>query len=162
MASWYCFIIGVNSELKIPKGFEILSRAKPSAFAYPPKQEAPSNEKSTRLSTTVLSTTNRAKARAGQLKRPVSSISSVSMEIEEEKKEEEKKEEPPAKEEPEPEEEVLKNPARVLEPQQAVIEFIEGNRYVPVVARKTGILLLRDTTPDAEEEFIGNIKTLPQ
>ena len=153
-------MIGVNSDLRMPKSFEIMSRAKPSAYAYPPKQEPPSNEKSTRLSTTVLSTTNRAKARAGQLKRPVSSISSVSMDIEEEKKEEEKKE-PPPKEEPEPEEEVLKNPARVLEPQQAVIEFIGENRYAPVVPRKSGILLLRDTTPEAPEEFIGNIKTLP-
>mmetsp|Transcript_21113 Transcript_21113/g.3425 ORF Transcript_21113/g.3425 Transcript_21113/m.3425 type:complete len:117 (+) Transcript_21113:2067-2417(+) len=56
-------LIGVNNKLELPGGFNFMSYASPSQFAYTPNVEPPNVEKTTKVSTVVLSTTNRAKAR---------------------------------------------------------------------------------------------------
>lgn len=55
--------IGLDSHLEIPK-FKIVSNAKPSLFAYPPATKPPTSEVIEKVATAVLSTTNKAKARA--------------------------------------------------------------------------------------------------
>ena len=59
-------LIGVNEDLKVPKSFTVVSQAKPSVYKYPEflkKEEAKQGEK---VSTAVLSTTVKVKARAGR------------------------------------------------------------------------------------------------
>ena len=79
------------------------------------------------------------------------------------KKEGEKKEEPkpvepklePEYAEPKLEAEVLENPARVLRAQERVVAPLPGSRYVPISDnRRSGIIVLKDTTPDDEEELL--------
>jgi len=141
-------IIGLNDDLLIPNSFQFTSRAKPSLFAYPAKLEAPSAEKEKKLSSAVLSTTYKVKARAAAKK------GEKAMDIEEDKtQEQEKKEEEPKG--PEPSSEVLSNPSRVLPAQERVIEFLPDNRYCPVVKRKSGIIMLRDSSPGQGEDFLN-------
>eukprot|EP01128_Nolandella_sp_AFSM9_P005247 TRINITY_DN250_c1_g1_i2.p1 TRINITY_DN250_c1_g1~~TRINITY_DN250_c1_g1_i2.p1 ORF type:complete len:1031 (+),score=352.39 TRINITY_DN250_c1_g1_i2:158-3250(+) len=68
-----------------------------------------------------------------------------------EKKEEKKEEE---KKEPEPEFELLNNPARVTRTQLKHISFDVDSRYVPISEGVHGIVVLKDTTPDLNEEII--------
>lgn len=143
-------LIGVNSDLQVPNTFTFKSNAKPSLYGYPPKTEVPSNEKAGKISSAILSTTIKVKARAAAKR------GEKSMEIEEPKPEEEKKEEEEEKKEEvkvqEPEEEILMNPSRVLTAQEKVIEFLEDGRYIPVIRnRKSGIIMIRDTQPRAPE-----------
>jgi len=51
--------------------------------------------------------------------------------------------------------EILENPARVLRPQERVIAPLPGSRYVPVSGRRAGIIVLKDTTPDMEEDLLS-------
>ena len=55
--------IGLDSHLEIPK-FNFISNARPSLFAYPPPTQPPTSEVIEKVATAVLSTTNKAKARA--------------------------------------------------------------------------------------------------
>ena len=58
-------------------------------------------------------------------------------------------------EEPQPETEVLDNPARVLRTQEKHISLLPTSRYVPVApGRRAGIIVLKDTTPDEEEDLL--------
>jgi len=51
--------------------------------------------------------------------------------------------------------EVLENPARVVRTQERLITALPGSRYVPISSgRKAGIIVLRDTTPDEEEDLL--------
>ncbi|KAL1524590.1 hypothetical protein AB1Y20_019480 [Prymnesium parvum] len=62
---------------------------------------------------------------------------------------------PDGAEEPQPDMEVLENPARVLRTQEKHIALLPNARYVPVAAgRRAGIIVLKDTTPDEEEELL--------
>lgn len=57
-------LIGLNEQLKVPKNFQFVSDAKPSAFAYPEmlkKEEGKTKEK---VETAVLSTTTKVKRKA--------------------------------------------------------------------------------------------------
>ena len=59
-------LIGLNKDLKVPKSFTIISNAKPSTYKYPEflkKEEAKAGEK---VSTAVLSTTVKVRARVGR------------------------------------------------------------------------------------------------
>merc|ERR1711920_942099 len=58
-------------------------------------------------------------------------------------------------EQPEPTEEILHNPCRVLKEQVQHISLVEKGRYVPVLSRCIGFVLLQDTTPDEAEEFVA-------
>lgn len=55
--------IGVDSNLDVVK-FDVISNAKPSLFAYPAPTQPPATETVEKVATAVLSTTNKAKARA--------------------------------------------------------------------------------------------------
>ena len=59
-------LIGVNENNKVPKSFTFVSNAKPSMYKYPEflkKEEAKQGEK---VSTAVLSTTAKVRARVGR------------------------------------------------------------------------------------------------
>ena len=62
---------------------------------------------------------------------------------------------PEGEEEPQPESEVLDNPARVLRTQERHIALLANSRYVPVApGRRAGIIVLKDCTPDEEEDLL--------
>ena len=57
--------------------------------------------------------------------------------------------------EPKLETELLENPARVLRAQERLLDSLPGSRYVPIsAARRSGIVVLKDTTPDVEEDLL--------
>jgi len=57
-------VIALNKDVKIPKQFEFISRARPSQFAYPPPIELKKVEEKKKVKTATLSVTAKAKARA--------------------------------------------------------------------------------------------------
>ncbi|CAH2350973.1 26S proteasome regulatory subunit Rpn2p [[Candida] railenensis] len=192
--SWYWFplahflslsfaptaIIGVKEDLKIPT-FEINCHTKPELFQYPPKIEESKEKQPDKIATAVLSTTNRAKARAIKKKKSQEGDEEEEdkMEIEQEKedakkdetdKEESKKEE---KKSTPNEDEVptiryskvpykVGNLTRVLPVQSNYISFIKDDRFIP--ARKfkgsSGIIVLEDTKPDEKVDIIKTVRQL--
>mmetsp|Transcript_39587 Transcript_39587/g.38113 ORF Transcript_39587/g.38113 Transcript_39587/m.38113 type:complete len:107 (-) Transcript_39587:381-701(-) len=56
-------LIGLNSELKVPKSFTFVSNAKPSTFKYPEFLKRDENKQGGKVETAVLSTTVKVKAR---------------------------------------------------------------------------------------------------
>ena len=118
-------LIGLNKNLKVPKTFKCISNAKPSTYKYPEFIKVDKDKKKEKVTTAVLSTTTKAKARKdrkeGKTADPeMASVATpkkgdAEMTNEEKKEgEEEKKEE--KKEEPviEPDFQELNNPTRVL------------------------------------------------
>ncbi|CAH0479966.1 unnamed protein product [Peronospora belbahrii] len=174
--------VGLNKDLKLPRGFELTCNAKKSAFATPKRMEEKKEEKKELVATAVLSTT--AKARARQAKQDAKDksvkLSDVSgdivMEEKDEKEatiaEEEKKEEnleamdvdtdgpklvtgKKAVTAKEPKVFTFTTPARVTLAQESVISLDKTQRYVPVmypVQRLAGVIMLRDTMPDETED----------
>ena len=58
--------------------------------------------------------------------------------------------------------EILENPARVLRAQEKHVQQIPGARYVPVTpGRVSGIIVLKDLTPDEEEELLVATASAP-
>jgi len=129
-------LIGLDKNLKVPKSFKCLSNAKPSAYKYPEFIKVDKDKKKEKVTTAVLSTTTKAKARKDRKEGKTGDNAEASTPLktgtedkemgqekkeeekkeedkkEEEKKEEEKKEEEKKEEEPSFQE--LKNPSRVL------------------------------------------------
>lgn len=65
---------------------------------------------------------------------------------------------PEKKQDQEPNSQILTNPSRVLEKQRKFIQYIEGDRYKPLVPeRKSGIILLIDSQPDQPDEYVLEI-----
>lgn len=157
--------IGLNQDFKYPKSFSILCNSKPSQFAYPKKMEEKKEEKKVRVETVTLSTTAQKKAREAR-KKAQKEGGTADMEVEkteqkEEKKEgeegEEKKEEEDKKKrkrEPEPTSFKVSNPSRVTHAQAELCVFTDDQRYRPILSttKPMGVIILTDTTPDAEEE----------
>ena len=56
-------LIGLKSDLKVPKGFKCISQAKPSTYKYPEFIKVDKDKKKEKVVTAVLSTTTKAKAR---------------------------------------------------------------------------------------------------
>lgn len=56
-------LIGLNKNLKVPKNFKCISNAKPSTFKYPEFIKIDKDKKKEKVTTAVLSTTTKAKAR---------------------------------------------------------------------------------------------------
>ncbi|POM73819.1 26S proteasome non-ATPase regulatory subunit [Phytophthora palmivora] len=171
--------VGLNKDLKLPRGFELTCNAKKSAFATPKRMEEKKEEKKELVATAVLSTT--AKARARQAKqdakekssKPADASGDIVMEekdtsaADEEKKEESSdamevdaegskpvtgKKVPPVKE---PSVFTFTTPGRVTLAQESVISLDTTQRYVPVMhpaQRLAGVIMLRDTTPDEAED----------
>lgn len=131
-------LFGLNGDLKMPASYYVLSNAKPSKYAYPPPIVREAVNKPTKTPSAVLSTTNRANARAkakqkGGKSETMSDIKPAETK-KEEKKEEVKKEE--KKEEvKEPDTELIQNGRRILPHQRKVLSNIDDEkaRYRPVI-----------------------------
>jgi len=170
-------LFGVDSNLKIPKNFQVLSKEKPSIFGYP--QEAKLEEKSQekKLATAVLSTVGRAKAKSKRLGTSTSinaemfiderSISNLAAGLDKEKAEkekEEKEEKEKAEKEKEekekalkieePAEEFLSNPCRILTKQQNVISFVQNQDYKVLLSNRfNGFVMLNRMNLGAEPVY---------
>lgn len=170
------YAIGLNKDLKLPKGFTMTCNAKKSMFATPKRMEEKKEEKKELVATAVLSTTAKAKARQAKHdakdKKPdekkADTTADVKMEEEEEKKDGEATEamdvdatgaEKPVaaagpKKVKEPSMFTFTTPARVTLAQEAFVTFDAKQRYVPIMPaqRSAGVIILRDTTPDEKED----------
>jgi 26S proteasome regulatory subunit N2 len=146
-------VIGLNKELEVPK-FQVISNARPSLFAYPPATKPPTTEVVKKIATVVLSTTAKAKARAKKAKGDDTAmeVDEVASETAEDKDKADKKEKPKKREE---KSEMLENFARVVPAQSALVSFPPECRYVPVKkGAVSGIIMLKDNTPEVPEELI--------
>jgi 26S proteasome regulatory subunit N2 len=141
-------LIGLDKNLKVPKSFKCISNSKPSTYQYPEFIKIDKDKKKEKVTTAVLSTTTKAKARkdrkegkTGVDADPTPVNKDAKMDGEEEKKEEEKKEEEPSFQE-------LKNPTRVLKQQETKISYTSDSRYKPVLeSRYGGFVILREIKP---------------
>eukprot|EP01134_Creolimax_fragrantissima_P008306 CFRG8306T1 len=144
-------LVLLNKDLKMPK-CEIKSDTKASLFAYPPRTEVEKVEVKEKVSTAVLSITQKVKAKMRKDgKEPQSEPTpepETKMEVDEPE---------PAVELP-TEYQILENPARVVPAQRQYIQ-IEGSRYTPV-RELAGIVMVRDTRPMEVEELVA--LTAPQ
>eukprot|EP01130_Rhizamoeba_saxonica_P016474 TRINITY_DN7623_c0_g1_i1.p1 TRINITY_DN7623_c0_g1~~TRINITY_DN7623_c0_g1_i1.p1 ORF type:complete len:959 (+),score=269.00 TRINITY_DN7623_c0_g1_i1:39-2879(+) len=148
-------IIAVNKNLQMPS-YKMKSNAPKSLFSYPEKIKPPKEEVIEKVPTATLSTTKKAKARAAEKDNTMDvEEEEVPMDIEEETVpevevvvEEEEKEEEPF--------EYLDNPARVTRKQLDYISFDVDPRYVPVTEGINGVVILKDTLPEQEEEILDN------
>merc|ERR1711892_1174412 len=132
-------VIGLNSNLDMPV-VKFKSNAKPSMYGYPPNLEEKKKEDKEKVTTAVLSITNKQKK-----KEKMDVDEKKDEEKEEEKKEEEKKE-------PEPLFEHLSNPARVMKAQLKVIN-LDDDKYRPIKDISIGgIVMLDRAEMGAEEE----------
>lgn len=133
------FLMGVNQDLKMPKGFAVKCNTKKSAFDYAPIKKLEDTNKQKDKVVIELSTARRAKAKQamkikgeGKMDEETLVKTTSVMDTETDKKDD--KENEPEKIEPEePSTCELPNPCRVLKKQQNYIEFIESNRYQPVM-----------------------------
>jgi len=140
-------LVGLDENLKVPKSFKVVSKAKPSLYKYPEFLKREENKKEEKVTTAVLSTTAKVKAKTDKKK----GEEGMQMEAPPEEAKQEEKPQEEVKEEPELQE--LANPSRVLSQQEKVIRFDQRNRYVPVLpTRKSGFIILRDQTPQAPGE----------
>ena len=128
-------IIGVNKDLRIPKGFQFKSNAKPSLFDYPAHIKPDDKKKEVKKKVVELSLTNKYKARATKrAKGDDGDKEKMDEEVDKSKKiEEEKVEEKPEEKVEEPNFKVYDNFTRVLPKQEEHIVFLDDNRYKPVL-----------------------------
>lgn len=151
-----CLMIGIDSNLKIVKNFNVLSKSKPSLFAYPKEVKLQEKSTETKIQANVLSTFNRVKAKTGGLKKETSVMMQGEDKKEEDKKDEKKEEKnDEKKEEVEPNEEVLQNPCRIIPRQYKYITSMTNNNdFTPIVQKRyTGFILLKKTNSSAETVY---------
>lgn len=164
-------IIGLNSELKMPK-MDFRSNAKPSTYAYPPPLEEKKEKEREKVTTAVLSITAKHKRKVAEMKEksekmdvdetttPSTSATSSSNAPGTSTNEETKVVKPEGKsdekvKEPEANFEILSNPARVLRQQLRVVQVAPGSRYKPVKDLKYGgIVLLKDLQKNDPEDLV--------
>ncbi|TPX36208.1 hypothetical protein SmJEL517_g01508 [Synchytrium microbalum] len=163
-------VIALNNNLDVPK-LEVTSNAKPSMFAYPPALKPPTVEKIEKVETAILSTTQKAKARARKAEKEKGDAmdtdekkedgkKDVDMKDVDDKKEgdekaDDKKDEK-KKRKKEESFEILQNMARVLPQQLKYLNFKEDSRYVPVKSTITGgIVIVEDRRPTEPEELVS-------
>lgn len=164
-------LIGLNKDLKVPKSFAFESKAKPSMYKYPDFLKLDDKDKKEKVTTAVLSTTAKVKARGDRKdkedgKAPATTEGGMQVDdeapagdklpegTEEEKKaaEEAKLKEEEAKK-PEPESQILNNPSRIIKDQEKKVEFNKEARWYPILdSRKSGMVILRDQNPASEVE----------
>jgi 26S proteasome regulatory subunit N2 len=199
--SWYWFplahflslsfaptaLIGVTENLKIPK-FKVNCHAKPELFQYPPKAEEVKEKQPDKIATAVLSTTNRARARANKKKKIQEDDDEDNMEVEEpattkstekagnagDKKDDTKSTEGNVvSSNAGTDEEVavvrynkvpykISNLTRVLPIQSTYVSFIKDDRFVPArkFNRVSGIIVLEDTEPSEKVEVIKTVRQM--
>jgi len=176
------FTIGLNKDLKFPKGFEIQCNSKSSTFAYPKKLEEKKEEKKKRVETVTLSTTAKNKARLARKKAKddgdtVMDVDESEKNIDDKEKMEDtkkQKEENPIKEENmdvevdgrpsqkkrEPSFFRVKNPARITKAQSKVCVFDLEQRYRPIRPNEEpfGVVILTDSKPTEEDQNLGAVQ----
>lgn len=154
-------LIGVNKNLRIPKGFQFRSNAKPSLFDYPAHIKPDDKKKEVKKETVQLSITEKAKARAAKKQAEGTTTENLETSKKDGKMDVEEKKETPVVEEKKVEEpnfKICNNHSRVLLKQQESISYLEDNRYAPVLKnRKRGIIFLWDRRPGEREEFFDTI-----
>jgi 26S proteasome regulatory subunit N2 len=158
--------IGLNVDLNMPV-WEVRSNAPPSRFAYPPEYKPPQKEAPKKVTTAVLSTSKKAKARAQQRAEERGLPAPVDGKDEEEKEKDSKEDNAsaaaaaaattPPKEEPTFE--LKSNPARVTTIQRNFITCDSQSRWQPVKQSLFGIVLLRDTQPSQPIVLVTDQKT---
>merc|ERR1712012_531906 len=137
-------VIGLNTNLDMPV-VKIRSGAKPSTYGYPPALEEKKKEDKEKVTTAVLSITNKQKRKDAEKK--------------DDDKEKDKKEDEKKADEPEPNFELLSNPARVMKQQLKVISM-EDVRYRPMKDVSIGGVILLDRPElgaDEKEEIVEPI-----
>merc|ERR1711915_154028 len=155
-------VIGLNSNLDMPV-VKIKSNAKPSTYGYPPNLEEKKKEDKEKVSTAVLSITNKQKKKDAEKKKGKDGEDKMEVdEKKDDKKEkmdvdEEKKEE--KADEPEPNFELLSNPARVMKAQLKVVSM-EDSKYRPMKDMSIGGVIMLDRAElgaDEKEEIVEPI-----
>lgn len=129
-------VIGITQDLRVPD-VELISRARPSLFAYPPKLEMPSEKKAEKVETAVLSTTAKSQARQRtkekkKLADAMDTDADPADKQEEEKEQKDDKAEEPAPKPREPSFSQIRNATRVTPQQLKYVAFPEDARFVPV------------------------------
>ncbi|PKI85993.1 proteasome regulatory particle base subunit [Malassezia vespertilionis] len=122
--------IGLSRNLEMPQ-MELVSRARPSLFAYPPPLEVHSEKKLEKVETAVLSTTVKSQARQRTKEKKKAALDGAGpMDTDEKPDEEEKKEAPAPK--PEPTQEMVRNCSRVTPYQLKYVASVPHSRFLPV------------------------------
>ena len=154
-------LIGLNENLDMPK-FSVVSKCKPSIFAYAEPVEYVNNILVSKAPTAVLSTTAKAKARAAKKDEgKAKEDGAKKMEIEEAGGEEAKAKaaaatEPAAKEAVPEDKSKLENPTRVVPSQEKHIQFEAESRFAPISeSAACGIIMLKDNDPGKEVEIVS-------
>ena len=133
-------LIGLNKDLRMPKNFSVKSQTKPSTFAYPPEFKPAEAKEVSRVESAVLS----AAKKGGKVEETAPEVKEVEMKQEDEV--------------PEASDEILDNPCRVVQAQQAYIHFLsasDGARYEPVISSRTsGYVVLKDHKADEPEDLL--------
>jgi len=151
----------VDKDLKLPKSFELKCNTKKSIFDYPPIQKD-SDKKDKEKKKVQLSTTIRVQAREMKKANSTMRVEGDNSQVPatEDKKDDNKMAEEKIDEEKVPEEDpthILKNPCRVLRTQQKFLEYLDDNRYNPILRdRKRGYVFLEDSKPDEFEEYVDD------
>lgn len=160
-------VIAVNSkDLSIPK-FKLDCFSKPGVFEYPKMYEEKSSKEVAKVTTAVLSTTVRAKARAKRMKKEKSEDNEDIQENVEDKADKDNEEETKSKEgfvknrySAIPYQ--IENMKRVLPQQARYVSFIKESRFTPVRKNKniSGVIVLNDTRPNEPVEVIKTIRQI--
>merc|ERR1712147_61712 len=147
-------VIGLNSNLDMPV-VKIKSAAKPSTYGYPPNLEEKKKEDKEKVSTAVLSITNKQRKKDHEKKK--GKEGEDKMEVDEKNDDKEKKEE--KADEPEPNFELLSNPARVMKAQLKVVS-LEDVKYQPIKDLSIGGVIMLNRAKlgaDEKEEIVEPI-----
>ncbi len=163
-------LFGIDSNLKIPKNFQLLSKEKPSVFGYPQEIKLEEKSQEKKVPTAVLSTVGRAKAKSKRLGTSTSinadmaiderSVSNLAAGLEKEKEEKEKVEKEKEEKEKaekvveEPVEEFLSNPCRILPKQRNVISFVQNQDHKLLLSNRfNGFVMLNRMNLGAETVY---------
>merc|ERR1712055_1146084 len=128
-------VIGLNSNLDMPV-VKFKSNAKPSTFGYPPNLEEKKKEDKEKVTTAVLSITNKQKRKEAEKKK--GKDGEDKMEVDEKKEK---------SDEPEPNFELLSNPARVMKAQLKVVSLEDG-KYRPIKDISIGGIIMLDRSKE--------------
>merc|ERR1712051_771813 len=161
-------VIGLNANLDMPV-VKFRSGAKPSTFGYPPNLEEKKKEDKEKVSTAVLSITNKQKKKDAEKKKGKEGDDKMDvdekkddkkekMEVDEKKEDDKEKKEEKA-DEPEPNFEHLSNPARVMKAQLKVVS-LEDVKYQPIKDISIGGVIMLNRAKlgsDEKEEIVEPI-----
>jgi len=141
-------VVAINKNLQMPQ-YVLKSNAPPSMFKLPEKLTVEKEETVEKLPVAELSTTKKTKLRKGEDKMDVDeneNIEKVTENVEPEKVDQMEVEEEMF--------ELLNNPARVTRKQLKYISFDVDPRYSPITRGVHGVVLLKDSKPEEEENII--------